>query len=544
MVAIAQAQPRAVIYCRVSDAGAEDAYGMDAQEQECRAYAEGQGWQVLAAHREFHTGTELFERPEMTKVRAAMRRREFDVLLVDRLDRLSRDIDHRGFLRTEAKYAGVTIASATEQIDDSLAGRILHVVKDDRAGEERREIVARMARAKRLKVEQGKPLGQGKPTYGLAWKFTDDGKRRRTVGWQADPATVGHVRRIFADYDGGKSLRQLAKALEADGVLPPYFARTGSRVWSASTIRTMLSEPLYIGKAEAYRTVSFKTRDEQRGVNVRRHRVRPADERVPLPDGIAPVVIEPAQFARVQRRLADNRERATDFRRTRNPEVGILRRGLAYCGQCGNRLVVVTSRGVPSYRCEGRERTGCPSAATIPVADVDDAVWDWLTAVLADEDRVRWHLDALRRDDPTADDLATNARQRADLERQQAKFVAVVAAMENPEHAGPIAVQLDLIGKQLAANDRNRDAILARHATWQREQAQMSDVLDFCRRVAADMQRVTSWADRRALAQTLRVRFELWPASHHPRWIATSEVVPEIATSTSLYGTSDCTAGM
>jgi hypothetical protein len=167
-----------------------------------------------------------------------------------------------------------------------------------------------------------------------------------------------------------------------------------------------------------------------------------------------------------------------------------------------------------------------------------------LTAVLSDEDRIRRHLEALRRDDPTADDLATNARQRAGFERQQAKFVAVIAAMENPEHAGPTAAHLDLIGKQLAANARTRDAILARQAAWQREQAQTDDVLAFCRRVAADMCRVTSGADRRAMAQALRVRFELWPADHSPRWIATSNVVPDVVTSASLFSTSGCTGGM
>ena len=59
-------------------------------ERECRAYAERQGWQVVAVFEDWQTGTELFERAEMTRCREAMRRGDFDVLLVDRLDRLSR----------------------------------------------------------------------------------------------------------------------------------------------------------------------------------------------------------------------------------------------------------------------------------------------------------------------------------------------------------------------------------------------------------------------------------------------------------------------
>jgi site-specific DNA recombinase len=435
--------PRAAIYCRVSDKGARDAYGMDSQERECRAYAAERGWQVVTVYREWHTGAELFERPEMTRLREAMRQRAFDVLLVHRVDRLARNLNHQGYILAEVEQAGVLWESATEDLSDPLTGGILRAVIGAFAEMDRGKIAANSARGKREKVAGGRPLGQGKPSYGLTWRRDDAGKH---IGWTEDPATIGHLRRIFADYDQGSSLRALGRALEADGVLPPYHERTGSTTWQASSLRSILTDRVYIGQGEAFRTESRKVLDRATGRRVTQRRSRSADERVRLPAGAAPVIIDPAQFARVQTRLQGNQSRATDFRTTRNPEVGILRRGLAYCGQCGNRLVVVTSRGVPSYRCEGRERTGCPSAVTIPVAQVDDAVWDWLAAVLSDEDRVRWHLDSLRREDPTSFDLASIDRQRHELERQQAKFVAVIERMEDPEAAGPIAAKLDALG--------------------------------------------------------------------------------------------------
>jgi hypothetical protein len=153
-------------------------------------------------------------------------------------------------------------------------------------------------------------------------------------------------------------------------------------------------------------------------------------------------------------------------------------------------------------------------------------------------------LESLRQDDPTAFDLAGLDRQRQELERQQAKFVAVIERMEDAEAAGPIAAKLDSLGKQLSANARDREAVLARQAAWQRERDGMTDLLAACRRIAADMIRFTDWADRRAIAQTLRVRFELFPADHTPRWIATSEIVPNAVTSQSLYSGSGCTGGM
>src|SRR5687767_11700304 len=81
---------RAVIYCRVSSTGQEDNSSLQTQEEQCRTYAAERGWSVVSTYREVHSGAELFERPQLTLLREAMRRHEFDVLLVHALDRLSR----------------------------------------------------------------------------------------------------------------------------------------------------------------------------------------------------------------------------------------------------------------------------------------------------------------------------------------------------------------------------------------------------------------------------------------------------------------------
>ncbi len=218
-----------------------------------------------------------------------------------------------------------------------------------------------------------------KPAFGLAWRFDQlDGKRRTSSAGNEDPATVGHVRRIFADYDAGHepaATRESARSRRHPAAVPrahwsalvgEHAARDPVRTALHRRSRSLSDRLLQGARRAARRQCAAASRASGRRA---RCRFRMAWRR---PDRCR-------RSSRVFRsRLAGNRERATDFRTTRNPEVGILRRGLAYCGQCGNRLVVVTSRGVPSYRCEGRERTGCPSAVTIPVAVADDAVWDWL----------------------------------------------------------------------------------------------------------------------------------------------------------------------
>jgi DNA invertase Pin-like site-specific DNA recombinase len=102
----ATTQPRAAIYVRVSTAGQqEDGTSPETQEAECRAYAARHGLVVSEPHvyREVHTGAELWQRPLLTRLRAAMRWREVDAVVVHAIDRLSRDPVHLGVVLSEAE---------------------------------------------------------------------------------------------------------------------------------------------------------------------------------------------------------------------------------------------------------------------------------------------------------------------------------------------------------------------------------------------------------------------------------------------------------
>jgi len=69
----------AAIYIRVSSAQQEtDGTSLDTQLERCRAYAAEQGLSVSDEHvyRKVHTGTELWQRPKLTALREAVRRRD------------------------------------------------------------------------------------------------------------------------------------------------------------------------------------------------------------------------------------------------------------------------------------------------------------------------------------------------------------------------------------------------------------------------------------------------------------------------------------
>src|SRR5689334_21342214 len=103
---------KAALYLRVSTRRqASDSISLDAQELPDSNYAPENGFTVDAAHvyREAHTGGELFERPALMALLDAARRGEFQVVVVDCMDRWVRDDAAGGWLDIELRRAGVEL---------------------------------------------------------------------------------------------------------------------------------------------------------------------------------------------------------------------------------------------------------------------------------------------------------------------------------------------------------------------------------------------------------------------------------------------------
>src|SRR5260370_32017763 len=91
---------RAAIYCRVSSSkqAGEEHYSLPYQEERAQTHCHARRYEIVRSLTEIHTGAELDERPEMTELRALIRQREIDVVVVIRLDRLARNQMHQNVL--------------------------------------------------------------------------------------------------------------------------------------------------------------------------------------------------------------------------------------------------------------------------------------------------------------------------------------------------------------------------------------------------------------------------------------------------------------
>ncbi|MHB8430201.1 MAG: recombinase family protein [Acidimicrobiales bacterium] len=148
---------RVAIYARVST---ED-QSCQIQVEQLSAVAKAQGWEAQLFRDDGVSGI-LDNRPELDKLRGAMRRGEFDVILVTKIDRLGRSIQMIRRFWDEAEALGVRIRAHDQGIDTSTAaGRFQRDMLAALAEFERELILERtqagIQRARNLNKKFGRP---------------------------------------------------------------------------------------------------------------------------------------------------------------------------------------------------------------------------------------------------------------------------------------------------------------------------------------------------------------------------------------------------
>ncbi len=164
MIASIPTQPtprrkRAVIYCRVSTDKQEiDGESLDYQEAKCRQYAELHDLDVIAVLREAKSGYIHYSlREKLTLARQLVRDGLADVIIVFDLRRFSRNFVHSAMIFEEIESAGAEIVSVSENIDNSLTGKLIRSILAWSAESEREKIVEYSNRRWQTRVEVGLP---------------------------------------------------------------------------------------------------------------------------------------------------------------------------------------------------------------------------------------------------------------------------------------------------------------------------------------------------------------------------------------------------
>lgn len=171
-------------------------------------------WELVAVYDDPEVTGKHLNREGLQAALAALDAGEADVLVAAKLERLARSTIAFGQLLERAEAGGWSIVVLDFQLDTSTAaGRLVANVMASVAQWEREAIGERTRDALAVKRAQGVRLGR-------------------------PPALPEEVRaRIRAERDAGRSLREIAEGLNADGVPTAH----GGAAWHKSTVSAVLA---------------------------------------------------------------------------------------------------------------------------------------------------------------------------------------------------------------------------------------------------------------------------------------------------------------
>lgn len=373
-------------YIRVStEEQALSGFSLRAQEDRLRAIAAAHGWQIEKLYRDDGFSAKDLNRPGLQEL--LREARPGDVVLVYKLDRLTRSVRDLDDLLKEFDQRGLSFRSATEQFETATAsGRLFLRIVTEIAQWERETIAERTAMGKRKKVEMGEWPGGPAPFGYLAVPSDRVKTGKRLLKLEPDPHRAHVVAAIFERYLNGHGMRAICLWLNDElGVRTAGGAR-----WRVSSLVRLLTNPIYCG-------------DLVHGRRTRGQVTRVAGSHTPL--------VTRERFEQVRQLFQMRKGMAPRQATGQYPLAGVAR-----CGVCGGTIDTCLQRNRRSYRYRCRNYvngTGCGGDGRKPLSGVaGPAVEAELLHLLAALPQPE-HLDLPAEDLP--DDLAEQERLRADL---------------------------------------------------------------------------------------------------------------------------------
>jgi DNA invertase Pin-like site-specific DNA recombinase len=395
------------------------------------------------------SGASLAKRPGLADLRDAIASGRTSAVIVESLDRLSRDQADLAFLWREIRSAGVRLITVAEgEIRDDPSG-VMQVGLRAMIGEiYLRDVAHKTRRGLEGVVNSGRHAGP--PPYG--YRLKPGGQPGEL---EIDETAAAIVRRICDAYASGQSPRALAHALNAEGIKSP-----GGGVWRASTIQGdrargngILWNALYRGERIWNR--NRKVKDAVKGTARMVANPPEAWLRLPAPEL---AILDADTIAAIEARHAAIKGPADRARRPKRPLSGLLT-----CGSCGGHMVI--GGGNPSrYVCASRKETGlCTDSISIITAEAERRAFAALTANMLQPEAIKLAVETYRKDRAR---LAAQSTQRraplekriADLRGEERRLVAAFATGRLPESALERVTEAETERKALEAElDQIRD---------------------------------------------------------------------------------------
>ena len=300
----------AVIYARFS-CDKQQEQSIEGQLRVCEDYAKRNDILILDTYIDRAMSGTNDNRADFQRMIKDSARKEWDYVLVYKLDRFSRDKYGTAVHKKTLKDNGVKVLSAMENIPDSPEGRLLESVLEGLNQYYSMELSQKVKRG--MKETRLKGLWQG-GTMPYGYKA----ENRKVI---IDESEAEVVRYIYEQYSMGVYVKDIIQTLTAKSIYHK------GNIFATATVYGILKNDKYTGK--------YMLRDE-------------------VVDNIYPRIIPDELYSKV-RKLIDLNKHGR-----RSTEVVYLLRNKIKCGYCGH--TIVAECGTPKdgttryyYKCRGRK---------------------------------------------------------------------------------------------------------------------------------------------------------------------------------------------
>ena len=309
---------KAVIYARYSSDNQREE-SIEGQVRECIAFAERKGYTVIHTYIDRAlSGTRADNRPEFQQMISDSTLREFQYVIVWKIDRFSRDKFDSVKYKYALKSSGVSVIFATEPIDGSPEGQMMESVFEGISVYYIKDLAQKTSRGMTENAIKGKFNG-GTLTFG----YTIDENHH----FQLDPVNAPIVLDVFTRYSEGETIRSILDDINSK-------MSNNGRKFTYHFLNWMLNNRRYLGEYKFQDTINNEA---------------------------IPPIVSQELFDKCQHRLNVNKHKAGSFK---NNKEKYLLTGKIFCGNCGATISGISGTGKCKsiyryYKCMNVKKHKC-----------------------------------------------------------------------------------------------------------------------------------------------------------------------------------------
>ena len=319
-----------ILYSRLSreDERANESLSIENQKAFLEEYANRNGFTNLVHLCDDGWSGTRWDRPAMSKLLDEVDKGTVSAVLCKDMSRAGRDFLRVELLMEKFRENGVRFIAITDNVDSNKGiddfAPFRNIINEWQARDTSRKIKA---------IFGARTANGNHVTGAVPYGYIHDPNDRRK--WILDEEAAQIVKRLYLGIIAGKSPTQLARELQAEGVLTPsaHWAKIGAGMklhlsndptnWSVQAITGILGKEEYMGRKVLNKTTKENYKTKKRNPN--------PDGKL-IFEGAIPAIVTEEEWTVVQR-LRETRRRPQKVTGEPNPLTGVL-----FCSDCGKKM--------------------------------------------------------------------------------------------------------------------------------------------------------------------------------------------------------------